>query len=62
MARPPGFAGGHGNFPRAEQLRAVAAVRAYLARHGIARQPVTSSASVRAQLRAGENQPRGSAP
>ena len=41
--------GGHGNFPRPEQLRAVGAVRAFLARHGITRQPVTTSASVRTQ-------------
>jgi acetyl esterase/lipase len=41
--------GGHGNFPRAEQFRAVTAVRAFLGRHGIVRQPVTTSASVRTQ-------------
>ena len=35
--------GGHGNFPRSEQLRVVAAVRAFLAKHGITRQPVTTS-------------------
>ena len=37
--------GGHGNFPRPEQLRAVTAVRAFLAKHGLTRQPVTTSAS-----------------
>ena len=26
--------GGHGNFPRAEQLRAIEAMRAFLAKHG----------------------------
>jgi acetyl esterase/lipase len=39
--------GGHGNFVRSEQLRAVAAVRAFLAKHGIVRAPVTSTASTR---------------
>jgi acetyl esterase/lipase len=39
--------GGHGNFVRAEQLRATAAVRAFLTKHGIVRAPVTSSASSR---------------
>jgi acetyl esterase/lipase len=37
--------GGHGNFPRPEQLRAVAAMRAFLVKHGIVRQTVTTSAS-----------------
>jgi acetyl esterase/lipase len=39
--------GGHGNFIRAEQLRAVAAVRAFLTKHGILRAPVASTASAR---------------
>ena len=34
--------GGHGGFPRAEQLRAVAAMRAFLAKHRLT-PPVTSS-------------------
>ena len=37
--------GGHGNFPRAEQIKAITAVRAFLTKHGIVRQPVTTSAS-----------------
>lgn len=41
--------GGHGNFPRAEQLRAVEAVRAFLARHGLTRQTVNTSASAAAR-------------
>jgi acetyl esterase/lipase len=36
--------GGHGNFPRADQLRALDAVRAFLARHGIVRTPAVTSA------------------
>lgn len=35
----------HGNFPAPEQRRAVEAVRAFLTKHGIARQPVTTSAT-----------------
>jgi acetyl esterase/lipase len=31
--------GGHGNFPAPEQLRAIEAMRAFLARHGIMRRP-----------------------
>jgi acetyl esterase/lipase len=41
--------GGHGNFPRPEQLRAVEAVRAFLARHGITRPAATSTASAAAR-------------
>jgi acetyl esterase/lipase len=41
--------GGHGNFVRAEQLRATAAVRAFLTKHGIVRAPVTSTASATAR-------------
>lgn len=41
--------GGHGNFPRSEQLRAVEAVRTFLARHGIVRQTVNTSASAAAR-------------
>jgi acetyl esterase/lipase len=37
--------GRHGNFPLADQLRAVQAVRAFLAKHGIATRPTSSSAS-----------------
>ena len=37
----------HGNFPRADQIRAVEAVRAFLVKHGVLRQPVSSSASGR---------------
>ena len=35
----------HGNFPRADQIRAIEAVRAFLVKHGVLRQPVSSSAS-----------------
>lgn len=35
--------GVHGNFPRAEQIRAVAAMRAFLARHRLTRPAITSS-------------------
>jgi acetyl esterase/lipase len=37
--------GRHGSFPLPDQLRAVEAVRAFLAKHGISSRPVTSSAS-----------------
>jgi acetyl esterase/lipase len=37
----------HGNFPRTDQVRAVEAVRAFLVKHGVLRQPVSSSASAR---------------
>lgn len=36
----------HGNFPRSQQLRAVAAVRAFLAKHGISGSQTTSAATV----------------
>jgi len=35
----------HGNFPRPEQIRAVEAMRAFLAKHGLAPRPVTTSAA-----------------
>jgi len=35
--------GGHGNFPQPEQFRAVEAMRAFLARHGITRRPTPTS-------------------
>ncbi len=35
--------GGHGNFPRAEQIRAVAAMRAFLTKHRVTRPAATSS-------------------
>jgi acetyl esterase/lipase len=41
--------GGHGNFVRAEQLRAMAAVRTFLAKHGVVRTSVTTSASLGAR-------------
>ena len=34
--------GGHGNFPRAEQLRAIAAMRAFLAKHRLIQTPTSS--------------------
>jgi acetyl esterase/lipase len=37
--------GGHGNFPLPEQLRAVEAMRAFLAKHGIARRAAATSTS-----------------
>jgi acetyl esterase/lipase len=37
--------GGHGNFPVPEQLRAVEAMRAFLAKHGLVRRPATTSTS-----------------
>ena len=37
--------GGHGNFPLPDQLRAVDAMRAFLARHGITRRPAATSAA-----------------
>jgi acetyl esterase/lipase len=37
--------GRHGNFPAADQLRAVEAMRAFLAKHGISRRPAATSAS-----------------
>jgi acetyl esterase/lipase len=37
----------HGNFPRADQIRAIEAVRAFLVKHGVLRQPISSSASAR---------------
>jgi dipeptidyl aminopeptidase/acylaminoacyl peptidase len=36
--------GGHGNFPAPDQVRAVDAMRAFLARHGITRRPAATSA------------------
>ena len=33
----------HGNFPRADQIRAIEAVRAFLVKQGVLRQPVSSS-------------------
>lgn len=35
--------GVHGNFPRAEQIRAVAAMRAFLSKHRLTRSPATST-------------------
>jgi hypothetical protein len=37
----------HGNFPKADQIRAVEAVRAFLVKQGVLRQSVSSSASAR---------------
>jgi acetyl esterase/lipase len=40
MTIPKGL---HGNFPRAEQLRAIQAVRAFVVKHGVLPTPATSS-------------------
>jgi acetyl esterase/lipase len=39
--------GGHGNFPLPDQLRAVDAMRAFLARHGITRRPAAATSAAR---------------